>query len=289
MLTIGCSGGSDTETVQVATSVPIATVELPIPTPTQVPPTPTSVPPTTTPTPIPPTPTPTPQPTPKPTLTSQAIIDKSKMVMYQRNEYRFKEEKVFKTSNFELKFVDQGDFQSPDKTEGFMGVMNETIAYITIGTTCYEEIEANGEKKWIQHECGYRPGFYTEFIPTKDTLMDLGIKATPELIDGNGGRPTAYLIDNGGSENLSPIEDTDFYKDHFLDDEGPGIPQRFRIRYWINAENFRLMDLVLSFYIPPQSVTNHEELGIKEGSFVDVTTVMAFRPLPERSSDIKPP
>jgi ABC-type proline/glycine betaine transport system substrate-binding protein len=210
------------------------------------------------------------------------------MVMYQLNEYRFKEENIFKTSNFELKVVDQGDFQARDKTEGFTEILNETIAYITIGTTCYVEIEKYGEKKWIQRECA-NPGLYTEFIPQNDTLMDLGIKATPELVDGKGGRPTAYLIDNGGSENLSPIEDTDFYKDLFLDDEGPGIPQRFRIRYWINATNFRLMDLVLSFYIPSESVANNEEFGVKEGGFVDVTTVMEFRPLTERISDIKPP
>jgi hypothetical protein len=247
-----------------------------------------------TPTPIPtPTPTPPPQPTPKPTLTAQAIIDKSKMGMYQLNEYRFKAEYIYKTSNLEVKLVHQGDFQSPDKTEGFMELLNETRPYITIGTTCYTEIEKYGEKKWIQDECDHPghsyPGLYMEFIPTKDTLMDLGIKATPELIDGNEGRPTAYLIDNGGSENLSHIKHTDFYKSHFSDDEGPGIPQTFRIRYWINSANFRLMDLVLSFHIPPESVTNHEEFVVKEGGFVDFTTVMAFRPLTERISDIKPP
>ena len=62
-LTVSCSGGSDTETAQVATSAPTATVEQPTPTPTQVPPTPT-------PTQVPPTPTPTPIPTPVPTLTN---------------------------------------------------------------------------------------------------------------------------------------------------------------------------------------------------------------------------
>ena len=37
LLTVSCSGGSDTETAQVATSVPTATVAPPIPTPTQAP------------------------------------------------------------------------------------------------------------------------------------------------------------------------------------------------------------------------------------------------------------
>ena len=65
-LTVSCSGGSDTETAQVATSSPTATVEQPTSTPT---PTPTQVPPTPTPTPTQVLPTPTPTPTPVPTAT----------------------------------------------------------------------------------------------------------------------------------------------------------------------------------------------------------------------------
>jgi CubicO group peptidase (beta-lactamase class C family) len=65
-LTVSCSGGSDTETAQVATSSPTATVEQPTSTPT---PTPTQVPPTPTPTPTQVLPTPTPTPTPIPTAT----------------------------------------------------------------------------------------------------------------------------------------------------------------------------------------------------------------------------
>ena len=310
LLVVACdSGPTEAEIQERVDKAVTAAIPTPTPKPTPTPePTPKFTPtPTPTlaatheegqpePTPIPPTtamPTPTPIPAasspPTPTLTAQAIIDKSKMVMYQLNEYRFKEEQIFKTSNVEIKVVDQGNFQSRDKTEGFTEILNETIAYITIGTTCYAELEKYGEKKWIQNECVY-PGLYMEFISTKDTLMDLGINATPELIARKEGRPAAYFIDNGGSADLSSIEDTDFYKDIFLDDEWVvGMPQRFRIRYWINATNFRLMDLVLSFHIPAESVTNHTDSIVKEGDSVDVALVMAFRPLTERISEIKPP
>lgn len=44
LLTVSCSGGSETETAQVATSAPTATVAQPAPTPTQVPPIPTPTP-----------------------------------------------------------------------------------------------------------------------------------------------------------------------------------------------------------------------------------------------------
>ena len=79
LLTVSCSGGSGTDTAQVAPPNPTATVAPPTPTPTQVPPTPTptqvpptpaptQVPPTPAPTQVPPTPTPTQiQPTPTPT------------------------------------------------------------------------------------------------------------------------------------------------------------------------------------------------------------------------------
>jgi Tol biopolymer transport system component len=49
------------------------------------------------------------------------------------------------------------------------------------------------------------------------------------------------------------------------------------------------MDLVISFYIPPESVTNGDEFGFKEGSFVDVAFVLEYRPLTERIPDIKAP
>ena len=64
LLTISCSGGSDTDTAQVPTLAATATVAQPTPTPTQVPstPTPTQVPPTPTFTQVPPMPTPTPIP-----------------------------------------------------------------------------------------------------------------------------------------------------------------------------------------------------------------------------------
>ena len=71
LLTISCSGGSDTDSAQVPTLAATATVVAhPTPTPTQVPPTltPTQVPPTPTPTKVPSTPTLTKVP-PTPTLT----------------------------------------------------------------------------------------------------------------------------------------------------------------------------------------------------------------------------
>jgi Tol biopolymer transport system component len=234
------------------------------------------------------TPSPTPKPTPQLTLNAQAIIDKSKMVMYQLSEYGYKTRMTVKTSNMELALTDQGNFQPPDKIKGVAEYINEKKSYIVIGTTCFIEIEAYGVQTWSQDECDGDNRPYTKFIPTKDTLMDLGVNTTPELIEGKQGRPTAYLIDNGGSTDLSLIQDTAFYQD-FFDDDGPGIPQKFRIRYWINAANFRLMDLVISFYIPPDSVTNGDEFGFKEGSFVDVAFVLEYRPLTERIPDIKAP
>ena len=230
----------------------------------------------------------TPKFTPQHLLTAQAIIGKSKIVMHQLSEYLFKEELIFKTSGFELKVVDYGNFQSPDKTEGLVEILDDKSAYITIGVVCYYEQEKHGERKWAQSEC-VRPGLYTEFILTENTLMDLRINTTPELIAEKEGRPAAYFIDNGGSADLSFIEDTDFYKNLYLSGDGPGVPQRFRIQYWVNAANFRLIDLVLSFYIPQESVVNHAVFGVKKGGSVDVKTVMAFRPLSDRVSEIKIP
>jgi len=256
---------------------------LPVPTATAAPtPTPTPIPTATS------TPIPTPKPTPQLTLNAQAIIDKSKMVMYQLSEYRYKLRMTVKTSNMEMTLTDQGDFQAPDKIKGVAEYANEKESYLAIGTTCFDEVEAYGENNWERSQCELPFYSYLEFLPTKDTLMDLGLNTVPELIEGKQGRPTAYLIDNGGSADLSVIEDTDFYQE-FFDDDGPGVPQKFRIRYWINAGNFRLMDLVLSFYIPPESVTNGEEYGFKEGSFVDVAFVLEYRPLTERIPDIKAP
>ncbi|MQF49140.1 hypothetical protein FIM08_04515 [SAR202 cluster bacterium AC-647-N09_OGT_505m] len=71
LLTISCSGGSDTETTQVPTSALTAT-PTPIPTPTQVPPTPTPTQVQPTPTQVSSVPTPTQvPPTPPPTITAK--------------------------------------------------------------------------------------------------------------------------------------------------------------------------------------------------------------------------
>ena len=206
--------------------------------------------------------------------------------MYQLSEYRYKATLTVKASNAAITLTDQGDFQAPDKIKGVTEFGNETNSYISIGATCFNEIEVSGTHTWSQSECdaGSRP--YTEFIPTEDTLMDLGINAAPELIEGKQGRPTAYLIDSGGSTDLSLIEQTAFYQNLFGDGE-PGVPQKFRIRYWINAANFRLMDYTVSFYIPPESVTS--ATWIKEGSFLDLQVGWAYRPLAERIPDIQAP
>jgi Tol biopolymer transport system component len=221
-------------------------------------------------------------------LSAQAIIDKSKMAMHQLSEYRYKLRMIVKTSNMELTLNDQVDFQSPDKIKGVTEYANEKESYIAIGTTCFYEIEAYGVQTWAQDECNGDNRPYTKFIPTKDTLMDLGVNTVPELIEGKQGRPTAYLIDNGDLTDLSLIEGTAFYQDFFGDD-GPGVPRKFRIQYWINSANFRLMDLVISFSIPPESVSNGDGFGFKEGSFVDVAFVLEYRPLTERIPDIKAP
>ena len=188
----------------------------------------------------------------------------------------------------EMTLTNQGDFQAPDKIKGVAEHANEKESYIAIGTTCFLEIEAYGENNWERSQCEPPSYSYLEFIPTKDTLMDLGINTVPELIDGKQGRPTAYLIDNGGSTDLSLIEHTTFYQDFFSDD-ALGVPQKFRIQYWVNAANFRLMDLAISFYIPPESVTNHDKYLFKKGSFVDVAFVLEYRPLTEKIPDINAP
>ena len=60
----------------------------------------------------------TPDSTTTRTLIAQEIIDKSKTVMYQLREYWYMDETIIKTPNFELKFTEIGNFQSPDKVAG---------------------------------------------------------------------------------------------------------------------------------------------------------------------------
>jgi len=210
--------------------------------------------------------------------------------MYQLREYWYMYEMIVKSPNLEAKANEIGNFQSPDKIAGIAKVPGESSSYIGIGRTCYVEEDKHGGKEWSEFECG-RTLVYEMFLPTNNSILDIGITATPELIDSDGDRPTAYFIDNGGSTDLSNIEGTDVWADLFLGDDAPGIPERFRIQYWINAENFRLQTLVLSFYIAPEAINDQfrESLGIEEGDPLEFIFVHEFRPLAEEVPEIKPP
>ena len=224
------------------------------------------------------------------TLTAQEIIDKSKTVMSQLREYWYLDEKIIKAPSYEMKFTESGNFQSPDKAAGSLKVPGESLSFITIGKTCYVAEDEPGEQEWSEFECAEGTRAYEQFLPGKNnSLLDLGITATPELIESDGDRPTAYFIDNGGSTDFSRIEGTDLWAELFLGGDAPGMPERFRIQYWINAENFRLQTLVLSFYIAPEAIEDPESFGLEEGDPLEVIWVLEFRPLAEEVPEIKPP
>ena len=67
------------------------------------------------------------------TLTAQEIIDKSKTVMYQLGEYWYMDEKIIKAPNYELKFTEIGNFQSPDKVAGSVKGPGDRFSFIAIG------------------------------------------------------------------------------------------------------------------------------------------------------------
>ena len=119
--------------------------------------------------------------------------------------------------------------------------------------------------------------------------MNLVSKNGQNLIESDGDRPTAYFIDNGGSTDFSRIEGTDLWAELFLGGDAPGMPERFRIQYWINAENFRLQTLVLSFYIAPEAIEDPESFGLEEGDPLEVIWVLEFRPLAEEAPEITHP
>ena len=224
------------------------------------------------------------------TLTAQEIIDKSKTVMSQLREYWYMDEKIIKAPSYEMKFTESGNFQSPDKAAGSLKVPGESLSFITIGKTCYVAEDEPGEQEWSEFECAEGTRAYEQFLPGKNnSLLDLGITATPELIESDGDRPTAYFIDNGGSTDFSRIEGTDLWAELFLGGDAPGMPERFRIQYWINAENFRLQTLVLSFYIAPEAIEDPESFGLEEGDPLEVIWVLEFRPLAEEAPEITHP
>ena len=224
------------------------------------------------------------------TLTAQEIIDKSKTVMSQLREYWYLDEKIIKAPSYEMKFTESGNFQSPDKAAGSLKVPGESLSFITIGKTCYVAEDEPGEQEWSEFECAEGTRAYEQFLPGKNnSLLDLGITATPELIESDGDRPTAYFIDNGGSTDFSNLEGTEVWAEIFLGGDAPGMPERFRIQYWINAENFRLQTLVLSFYIAPEAIEDPESFGLEEGDPLEVIWVLEFRPLAEEVPEIKPP
>ena len=255
-------------------------------------PTATKVPPTATP--IPPTATPVP-PSPTPTLTSQAVIDISKMKMAGLDSYKYSSDIsiFFDGLGVTIKGSDESEWQTPNKTKTLTTLFNETAQRITIGEACYIN-EAHPEQYWAkQNDCDEE--IHENFKRENTGLLDLAIgsELISDQIHPDYGKKTFY-IDSGELEDLSRLKTTGFYEG--FEESEIGTLEGFKIEYWIDSESFRLiqLDVVVNIDSADGKITLTQKTHFyafneKSADILSPTLHKPAPPAPAAAAATKPP